>query len=65
MEKERVFDIGGVYVLELVKSSSGYHGHYKVVRTGQLFSFDGTGLSQTQILKKFWDKAKRYQEVSA
>lgn len=54
------FDIGGVYVLELVQGGSGYYGHYTVVRTGKVFSYDGSGMSKKQILTKFWNRAKEY-----
>ncbi|MNP62479.1 hypothetical protein D3C76_1577670 [compost metagenome] len=65
--KEKVFDIGGIYKLELVQcsSGSGFHGEYTVVRTGKVFTFDGSGMTQKQILKRFWDHAKRSKEASA
>jgi hypothetical protein len=56
---EEVFDIGGVYQLVLIKGSNGYHGHYKVYRSGMTFTYDGTGLSKKQIITQFWNNAKR------
>lgn len=53
-----VLDIGGVYELVLVQRNGRFIGHYTVKRTGRIFSFDGTGMSKKQIVRKFWDRAK-------
>ncbi|QFP93433.1 UNVERIFIED_ORG: hypothetical protein Xoosp15_168 [Xanthomonas phage Xoo-sp15] len=58
VEQPKKFDIGGVFALELKKTSSGYCGEYTIVRTNATYSFDGTGMTRTQILRKFWDRAK-------
>jgi len=59
VEKPQVFDIGGIYKLELVKLVSGYCGEYTVVKTGATYSFDGAGMTRRKILQKFWDRAKK------
>ncbi|UXQ88862.1 hypothetical protein Thu_246 [Bacillus phage Thurquoise] len=59
VEQPKTFDIGGVFTLELKKTSSGYCGEYTIVRTNTTYSFDGTGMTRRQILSKFWDRAKK------
>ncbi|ANY29257.1 hypothetical protein [Bacillus phage PK16] len=58
VEEPKSFDIGGVYALQLRKCPTGYCGEYTVVASGKTYSFDGTGMTRTQILRKFWDRAK-------
>ncbi|AXQ67679.1 hypothetical protein KIOSHI_258 [Bacillus phage Kioshi] len=57
--KPQVFDIGGIYKLELVKTGSGYCGEYTILKSGATYSFDGTGMTRRKILQKFWDRAKK------
>ncbi|ALO79423.1 hypothetical protein HOBO_263 [Bacillus phage Hobo] len=59
VEKPQVFDIGGIYKLELVKTGSGYCGEYTILKSGATYSFDGTGMTRRKILQKFWDRAKK------
>lgn len=58
MKEPMKFNIGGVYILELVQRGSSYYGEYTVVRTGKVFSFDGAGMTKKQILTRFWGRAK-------
>ena len=55
----KTFDIGGVFDLTLVKSGSGYIGEYTKKGSRTVYTFDGSGMSQKQVLKKFWDLAKK------
>ncbi|UNA01646.1 DnaB-like helicase [Bacillus phage vB_BcgM] len=57
-EELKPYNIGGIFQLFLKEESNGFSGYYKVHKTGETITYDGTGLTKKKVLKYFWDKAK-------
>jgi hypothetical protein len=54
----KIYDIGGVIELVMVKGAGGYHGHYSNKQSGVATTFSAEGMTKKQIIAKFWDRVK-------
>lgn len=57
-EQERTFTIGH-FELVMVNGHRGFHGHYTNTKTGIINTFQAEGMTQKQILRKFWDRVNK------
>lgn len=61
--KEMTLDIGVVYQLVMTKGKQGFHGYYTYRGKGAATTFSAPGMTKRQIIKRFWERAKKLQDV--
>lgn len=57
--REKRYNIGGVFDLTLIEDEKGFIGEYKKVGSGQIYIFDGSGMTKKKILTTFWNKVRK------